>query len=132
MRWQSVVLTAVFGPALTLALVSPALPVGPVRYSGTVVDLDQTEGVLVIEEIGLWRVQQGRTAITRRTIAISPSTRFNVFIRVNAPGRWPGDFIEVELTADDVAPGDFVTAECVLERGRLVARSVTMADVTEP
>lgn len=131
MRWRSVSVTILWVPVLTAGLLSPASPGGPSRYSGTVIAVDQAEGVLVIDEIGPWSVQQGRTRLTRRTIAFGPSTRFNVFIRVNVPGRFGGDFLEVELEAGDVAPGDFVTAECVLERGRLVARSVTVAEVVE-
>jgi hypothetical protein len=132
MRWRSVAVTILLLPVLTAGLLSPASSGGPIRYSGTVIAMDQTEGVLVIDEIGPWSVQQGRTAITRRTITLTPSTRFNVFIRVNVPGGWTNDFLEVELEAGDIAPGDFVTAECVLERGRLVARSVTLAETVEP
>jgi hypothetical protein len=131
MRWRSVAVTVFLVPVLTAGLLSPASAGGPVRFSGTVIAVDQTEGVLVIEEIGPWSPSRGRPGITRRTIAFEPSTQFNVFIRVNAPGHFGGDFLEVELDAGDVAPGDFVTAECVLERGRLVARSVTVAEIVE-
>jgi hypothetical protein len=36
---------------------------------------------------------------------------------------------ETVLDAEDVTAGDFVTAECLLERGRLVAVRVTIAEV---
>jgi hypothetical protein len=48
---------------------------------------------------------------------------------VNAPGQFAGDFIEVPLEAGDVTPGDFATAECIEERGRLVALRVTLAEL---
>ena len=98
-------------------------------YSGAVVALDPQGGVMIMEEVGPWRVEQGRTVVTRRTISVTSATTFNTFIRVDVPGRFAGDFIEVALDAEDITPGDFVTAECVLERGRLVAVRVTMAEV---
>jgi hypothetical protein len=49
---------------------------------------------------------------------------------VGEVGPWvSGDFIEVELAAKDITPGDFATAECVRERGRLVARRVALAEL---
>lgn len=66
--------------------------------------------------------------MTRRTVVVTPDTEFNTFIRVNAPGGFAGDFLEVALEAGDVTPGDFATAECVAERGRLVAVRVTVAE----
>ena len=98
-------------------------------YSGAVVALDPQGGVMIMEEVGPWRVEQGRTVVTRRTISLTSATTFNTFIRVDAPGRFAGDFIEVALDAEDITPGDFVTAECLNERGRLVAVRVTTAEV---
>jgi hypothetical protein len=43
--------------------------------------------------------------------------------------QFAGDFIEVTLDAEDITPGDVVTAECGHERGRLIAVRVTMAEV---
>jgi hypothetical protein len=101
----------------------------PTRHSGTVVAVDPPGGVLIMEEIGPWRVEQGKTVVTRRTIGLTSGTKVNTFIRVDVPGRFAGDFIEVELDAEDITPGDFATAECVRERGRLVAVRVTLAEV---
>ena len=122
--------------SLVLALVvvagPPALAAEPVRttaYSGTVVAVDPRDGVLIMEEVGPWRVEQGRAVVTRRTIRLTAETKVNTFIRVDVPGRFAGDFIEVELAAEDITPGDFATAECVRERGRLVAVRVTLAEV---
>jgi hypothetical protein len=122
--------------SLLLALALGASAVTPAAdaarsstYSGAVVTLDPQGGVMIMEEVGPWRVEQGRTVVIRRTISLTSATTFNTFIRVDVPGRFAGDFIEVALDAEDITPGDFVTAECVLERGRLVAVRVTMAEV---
>jgi hypothetical protein len=115
-----------------LVLGGSASAAGPERHSGTVVTLDPTDGVLVIDEVGPWRVERGETVLTRRTIRYTPSTRFNVFIRIEVPGRFTGDFLEVELEPADIAPGEFVTAECVRERTGLVARTATLADTDHP
>jgi hypothetical protein len=125
--------------ALALASVLGVAPAGLTAdaprtsaHSGTVVTIDPQGGVLVLEEVGPWRVEQGRTVLLRRTIVLTAETKFASFIRVNVPRAYGGDFLEVELDADSVTPGDFVTAECVDERGRLVARKVSIAEVAEP
>ena len=84
---------------------------------------------MVMEEVGPWRLEKGKTVLTPRTISLTSATTFNTFIRVDVPGRFAGDFIEVELDAEAITPGDFATAECVRERGRLVALRVTLAEV---
>jgi hypothetical protein len=115
---------------LSAPAVAPAADAaGASRYSGTVVAIDPQGGVMIVEEVGPWRVERGRTVVTRRTIELRSATMFNSFIRVDVPGRFAGDFIEVALEAEDFTPGDFVTAECLRERGRLVAVRVTRAEV---
>jgi hypothetical protein len=118
--------------ALALGAAPAATAADAVRtttYSGSVVTVDPQGGVMIMEEVGPWRVEQGRTVVTRRTISLTSATTFNSFIRVDVPGRFAGDFIEVALDAEDITPGDFVTAECLHERGRLVAVRVTRAEV---
>lgn len=101
-----------------------------IRHSGIVLALEPE--LLVLEEVGPWRVENGRTVVTRRTIKLTPATKFNTFIRVDVVGAFAGDFIEVALDDGDVTPGDFVTAECRSVGGRLVAITVTVAEsVTE-
>jgi hypothetical protein len=98
-------------------------------YSGMLDTIDPQGRVLVLEEVGPWRLVQGRTVLTRRFVTITPETKFNTFIRVSVPGGFAGDFLEVALDGNDVTAGDFVTAECVPERGRLIAVRVTIAEV---
>ena len=117
--------------ALGLALVAPAAAAArTTTYSGTVVAVDPQGGALMLDEVGPWRVEQGKTVVTRRTVVVSSETKVNTFIRVNVPGAFGGDFLEVALDIDDITPGDFVTAECVSERGRLVALRVTVAELS--
>jgi hypothetical protein len=84
---------------------------------------------MIIEEVGPGRGP--KPVVTQRTISVTSRTKFNRFIRVSGPRGFAGDFIEVVLDADDVALGEFVTAECVLERGRLVAVLVTLAELAQ-
>jgi hypothetical protein len=118
---------------LLLVFSTSAIPAagaaGAVRYSGTVAAIDPDSGVLIVEDVGPWRVERGATVATRRTVHLTASTRYNLFMRVDAPGAFAGDFIEVALDVNDVAPGDFVTAECVRDGGRLVALAVTVAEL---
>ncbi len=67
--------------------------------------------------------------MTRYTIVVVPSTKIASHIRVNAPGRFGGDFIEGLLTLSDVSRGDFVTVECRRERRQLIVSSITVAEV---
>ena len=117
---------------VTLVLLATAVAdaAGGVRYSGIVAAIDPRRGVMIIEEVGPGRGPEA--VVTRRTIGVTSRTKFNRFIRVSGPGGFAGDFIEVVLDADDVALGEFVTAECVLERGRLVAVLVTLAELAQP
>lgn len=117
-------LVLVTGPAALAADSAPTT-----THSGTVVAVDAQDGMLIMEEVGPWRVEQGQTVVTRRTISLTSETKVNTFIRVDVPGRFAGDFIEVDLDAEDITPGDFATAECVRERGRLVAVRVTLAEL---
>jgi hypothetical protein len=117
-------------------LVALALPVavtaadGPTRHSGTVIAIDPQRGELILEELGPGRGEQ--PAMRRRSISFTAATAFNSFIRVNVRDEFAGQFIEVTLDAEDIAPGEFVTVECILERGRLVARRVTLAERALP
>ncbi|HEX9818628.1 MAG TPA: hypothetical protein VGD07_03340 [Methylomirabilota bacterium] len=120
----------VFALALGTAPAALAADAAPTTtHSGTVAAIDPAGGVLILEEVGPWRVEQGRTVVIERTVALTADTKFNSFIRVNVPGAFAGDFLEVALDADSVTPGDFVTVEGVRERGRLVAVRVTIAEV---
>lgn len=118
---------------LLVAFVGIAAPAADaartVRFSGTVAAIDPEGSVMIVEEVGPWRVERGATVVTRRTVGLTPSTKYNLFMRVNAPGAFAGDFIEVVLDAEHVAAGDFVTAECVRRGNRLTALTITVAEL---
>jgi hypothetical protein len=113
---------------LAAPAVSGAADARSTTHSGTIASIDSAGGVLLLDEVGPWRVEQGRTVLTRRTVVLTPDTKFNIFIRANVPGGFPDDFLEVALDADSVTPGDFATVESVRRRGRLVAVRVTLAE----
>ena len=120
--------------ALSLLAASPTSPssaanTARMKHSGTVISIDAERGVMVLAEVGPWRVRNGEMVVTRRTIRLTPATKVDTFIRVNVPGQFAGDFLEVPLDAADVTPGDFVTVDCLHERGRLIALRVTMAEL---
>lgn len=128
MRRRSIAPLVLF--VLFTAIATPAADAArTVRYSGTVAAIDPDRGVMILEEVGPWRVERGATVVTRRMISLTPSTKYDLFMRVNAPGAFAGDFIEVILDIDHVAPGDFVTVEGVRDGERLVALTVTVAEL---
>lgn len=98
------------------------------RRSGRVVGIDDRARIIVIEEVGPWHARKGVTQITRHTIWVTPSTKIASHIRINAPGRFEDDFLEVPLELTDVARGDFVTIECRRVGGRMVASRIDVAE----
>jgi hypothetical protein len=73
------------------AMPPAAQAAGTSTHSGTIAAVDPQGGVMIMEEVGPWRVKRGQPVVGRRI--------------------------------------DFVTAECLHERGRLVAVRVTRAEV---
>ena len=113
-----------------LAVLATPIAAGE-RHSGQVVAVDVTggsSGTIVIDEVGPWRVDKGVTQLTRHSIIVSPSTRITSYIRVNVPGRFQGDFLEVPFELSDVAPGDFVTVEFQRVGRLLVALRIDVAE----
>ncbi|HEU5321365.1 MAG TPA: hypothetical protein VFX28_11205 [Methylomirabilota bacterium] len=117
--------------AVLIAVHAPA-GAQEVRHSGTLLAIDTETRTLTLEEVGPWQVKDGVTQTIRRTAAFTSGTSFAVFMRVNAPGGFAGDFIEVALEPEDFTPGEFVTVACTPERGRCVATHVTMVDPADP
>ncbi len=116
---------------LLVSLVAgPVAPVAPApagaRHSGTVVFIDAEHGVLILDEVGPWHAGK-RALTTRLTIDLTTDTNVNTYIRINVPGHFAGEFLEVALEAADVTPGDVVTVDCRHEGGRLVAVTLTLA-----
>jgi len=70
------------------------------RHSGKVVVDDAVtnrSGTIMIDELGPWRVDKGVIRLRRHSIIANPSTKIASYIRVNIPGRFQGDFLEVSF-----------------------------------
>jgi hypothetical protein len=111
-------------------LVAPVLPASAetTNHSGTIGAVDRAAGTIALDEVGPWRVRGGTTEITRRTIAVTPSTEFK--LRERAPGAgpagWIGEFVEKEVSPEGLKVGDFVTVKGAHEGRRLTALAVTV------
>jgi hypothetical protein len=81
------------------------------KYSGTVLSVDRSAGVIVVGDMGPWRIKDGVTQVDRRTIEVTLSTEFVSVRRASgpAPSGWVGDFVESVLPGWQVKPGDWVT-----------------------
>ena len=81
------------------------------KYSGTVLSVDRSVSVIVVGDMGPWRIKDGVTQVDRRTIHVTPSTEFVSVSRAigPAPSGWVGDFVESVLPVWQVKPGDWVT-----------------------
>jgi hypothetical protein len=120
-----------------VALVAWALPTWSDdqegRYSGTVVTVDPSAGVIVVEGMGPWQIKEGVTQVERRTVGVTSAT---AFVRVKratgpAPSGWVGDFVESGLPAWQVKPGDWVTAITMAGDKRPTAIRIYVWEPTE-
>jgi hypothetical protein len=102
-------------------------------HSGTVMVVDPQKGTIVLGEVGPWHVKDGQTEITRRTIAVEPSTQFVMLKRSLEPGPsgWPGDFVEMPLGAWAVKGGDFVTVRVDQKEKRSIATRIAVTVIAE-
>jgi hypothetical protein len=100
------------------------------KHSGVIVDADEAAGTLVLAEVGPWQVRDGKTVITRRTIALTARTEFAIAFRAEEPvDGFVGAFVETPLEPWAVYVGDHVTIECRREGARLVAVKMTVTDL---
>jgi hypothetical protein len=115
---------------LLLAIVEAAGAQPLEKHSGVIADANGSAGTLVLAELGPWRVRDGRTVITYRTIAFTPATEFALAFRAEHPDSgFSGAFIETPLEPWAVYVGDHVTIECRHEGKRLVAVKMTVTDL---
>lgn len=111
------------GNAMPTAVAEPVY-----RHSGTVVAI--VDRGMVVEEVGPWKVVNGRTQVRRLVITVPRRTPITGVVRdEEAPSGFVGDFIEVWAGFGDIRLGDFVTVECVHEGARMIARRVTIVEL---
>src|SRR3990172_2745405 len=96
--WTLVLLFVVVGVPLVAG-------VEAIKHSGAVIAINKDAGTIVLSEVGPWRVEKGVTKITRRTISVTPSTKF-VEVKRSMETPFPGDFVEGALVAGDLKVGD--------------------------
>ncbi len=103
-------------------------------HSGRIEAIDKTTGSLVVGEVGPWRVKEGKTEITRRTIVVTSSTEWVRLGRSEGagPSGWAGEAIETSITPWDVKAGDVVTVRVRRDSGRLIAIRVSVATPDRP
>ena len=129
-RPRRIDLVIVLAILLLLAIVEVAGAQPLEKHSGVIADTNGRAGTLVLAELGPWRVRDGRTVITYRTIAFTPATEFALAFRAEqADGGFTGVFIETPLEPWAVYVGDHVTIECRREGKRLVAVKMTVTDL---
>lgn len=124
--WMSALATTIL-----LGLTAAVGAAEQVKFSGVIVSISDSRGTFVLAEVGPWRVRDGATVITRRTIALAPDTAYAVVGRAEtAPSAFPGDFVETPVGPDRIHLNDWVTVECRREGGRLVAVKITAVDLS--
>ena len=127
-------LARVAGVFVALALLAtswPAVSAPQVsRHSGVIADVNERAGTFVLAEVGSWQLREGRTVVSHRTVELTPATAFAIAFRdEDAPSGYRNDFVEAPLEPWAVYVGDFVTVECVEQRGRLTALKVIVTDL---
>jgi hypothetical protein len=114
------------------ALILSAGVAAAADHSGTVMAVDRDRGTIVIGELGPWHVKDGSTEVTKRTIAVSPTTQFVASRRTKEPGPtgWRGEFVDVPLDPWTLKEGDFITVRVEKDGKRPAATKITVT-VTE-
>lgn len=101
--------------------------------AGAILAVDKSAGTIVVGDMGP-RLEDGTSAIGRRTILVTASTSFVEVKRASGPARsgWTGDYEEEPLAAWDVMPGDFVSVTVRPGSRGSEAVKVTVVDPREP
>jgi hypothetical protein len=103
------------------------------KHSGSIISIDDKAGRIVLAEVGPWKVRDGATIITYRTITVTPQTGFAIVRRdFAAPDGFPGEFVEGALMPGEIYLNDYVTIDCRHEGERLVALKITVVEVAAP
>jgi hypothetical protein len=123
-----------FVVALLVVLALPLWAGETTNISGTIVALNKEAGTIVVGEVGPWRVKEGATEITPRTVAVTAGTEFKQVRRAEGAGPtgWVGEFVEVAIGPWELKKGDFVTVQVRHEEQRLTALKVAVSAVVEP
>ena len=122
-------------PMMVVVLLALAVPgwasTAGIRHSGTVVAVDQTGGTLTLDELGPWRVQHGKTVITKRTVTVTGSTEWTRASRAArvGPQGWLHEFVEASIGPWEVRPGDYATVEMGPTAGRAIATKVIVSEL---
>ena len=75
-----------FVVALLVVLALPLWAGETTNISGTIVALNKEAGTIVVGEVGPWRVKEGATEITPRTVAVTAGTEFKQVRRAEGAG----------------------------------------------
>lgn len=125
----------------TLAFLTPASMCwarADSTYAGNVLAVDRAAGTIVVGDMGPL-LDNGRSEVTPRSIHVPPSAEFARVARAlgAAPNGWIGDYVETSLLSWDVRPGDFVAIEVRADEVRADAPrgpeavKVTVVDATD-
>lgn len=103
------------------------------KHSGSIVSIDDMAGTFVLAEVGPWKVRDGKTVVTYRTITVTPETQFAIVGRdYDGFEGLPGAFVERAIGGDEIYLNDYVTIDCRHEGKRLIALKITVVEVTAP
>ncbi len=120
--------------SILLVLALPLWAAETTNISGTILALNKEAGTIVVGEVGPWRVKEGATEITPRTVAVTAGTEFKQVKRAAGAGPtgWVGEFVEVAIAPWELKKGDFVTVQVRHEGPQLTALTVAVSAVVEP
>lgn len=119
--------------AIGLVLTAPAGAAEIMKHSGSIVSIADDATTFRLAEVGPWRVRDGVTVLTYRTITLTPETVFAGITRVDkAPSGFAGDFVQTPLGFEDLYLNDHVTVECRHEGTRLIALKVVVTNWPAP
>lgn len=120
--------TGMCAMAMVLVAAAPLCAAEGVKHVGTVVAVDAARQTITLEEAGPSRGPEIR--LGKYTARIDPGARVELVERADrGSDGWPGGFVERELRAADVRPGDYASLSVEDRGGKPV---VTRIQVIRP
>jgi hypothetical protein len=126
-------LVTVVVAAVVLGLATPAAAGARMRHSGFIASIAEDGRTFVLAEVGPWRVRDGKTVITYRTITVTLETQYAFGARADrGPNGFTGDFVELPLESDGLSVNDYVTVDCRHDGSQQVALKIILIEEDAP
>lgn len=118
---------------IVLGLTVSATAGARMRHSGSIASIAEDGRTFVLAEVGPWRVRNGKTVITYRTITVTVETLYVIGVRADRGANgFTGVFVELPLESGGVYLNDYVTVDCRHDGDQQVALKISVIEEDAP